>query len=405
MLRTRDCSPARTLAPGPLFLKAGLAELRYGNGVTVLVEAPARLTVRAANTIDLAYGKIVAVVPSNARGFSVQTPSAHVVDLGTEFGVEVSDDRSTHLEVFRGSVRAEIISSGGNPISQTLVADQAARIPAGEAKIDPADRAPLRFVRPAEVTFTANAAYERWRAFSAALRSDSSLIAYYTFDNAQEAPDLLLNRSAAGHELDGVLEVGDAQARPSWTTGRWEQKGALAFSGATQRVTLGGKSRLDFSREGQTAAPFTIAAWLEGEPNQRDGSIVCRGDERKEQYAVGLRYGTFRGWIREVNSPAWGDGVIVQSRVAPGGWQHVVEVYDPSKGSLSFYVNGQRVAENLAAPRALLASSAATVIGSRRSGPRFLPAFVGKVDELAIFNRPLSAEEINRLYQAGTRGP
>ena len=56
-------------------------------------------------------------------------------------------------------------------------------------------------------------------------------------------------------------------------------------------------------------------------------------------------------------------------------------------------VTGATVAENLAAPQTLYAARAATVIGSRPSGSRVIPAFAGKVDELAIFNRPLSAEE------------
>ena len=36
--------------------------------------------------------------------FVIRTPAATVTDLGTEFGVEVLDNRETHTHVFRGSV-------------------------------------------------------------------------------------------------------------------------------------------------------------------------------------------------------------------------------------------------------------------------------------------------------------
>ena len=45
--------------------------------------------------------------------FFVRTPTATVTDLGTEFGVEVSDRGMTHVQVFQGVVKARATGAGG----------------------------------------------------------------------------------------------------------------------------------------------------------------------------------------------------------------------------------------------------------------------------------------------------
>ena len=56
------------------------------------------------------------------------------------------------LEVFRGSVRAEAMGSDGKPITQTLVADQAALIAGGRAGIQPHRAPPCGWCRTDEIT-------------------------------------------------------------------------------------------------------------------------------------------------------------------------------------------------------------------------------------------------------------
>ena len=94
------------LPAGTLELKSGLIEVRMVSGASMIVEGPATFRVRSQNAVDLGAGHLTAVVPEAAHGFAVQTPSAMVVDLGTEFGVGVETDAATHLEVFLGKVQA-----------------------------------------------------------------------------------------------------------------------------------------------------------------------------------------------------------------------------------------------------------------------------------------------------------
>jgi len=49
-------------------------------------------------------GKLTAFVPPSAKGFTVMTPVAEVVDYGTEFGVTVDKSGETETSVFKGEV-------------------------------------------------------------------------------------------------------------------------------------------------------------------------------------------------------------------------------------------------------------------------------------------------------------
>ncbi len=130
----------------PLVLESGVAEIKFDTGATMVVEAPARFQVRAANAVELTAGQLTAKVPPAAVGFAVETAITRVVDLGTEFGVEVSADGSDAIEVFKGSVRVEP-RIGNSSATLVLTEGQAANATGTDLKIDPAGVQPQRFVR------------------------------------------------------------------------------------------------------------------------------------------------------------------------------------------------------------------------------------------------------------------
>ena len=96
------------LSRGNIKLVSGLAMLRFVSGVEVTLEAPVELELVNSMECVLHEGTLVAKVPPEARGFVVNTASAHLVDHGTEFGVFV--DRmsgTTDVQVFDGIVDVE----------------------------------------------------------------------------------------------------------------------------------------------------------------------------------------------------------------------------------------------------------------------------------------------------------
>lgn len=85
-----------------LLLREGYAELLFNNQSRVTLEGPAEFQIPAEDQIKLIYGRLYARVPQEAIGFTVKTPSAQIVDLGTEFGVECDLQSSTSLHVVKG---------------------------------------------------------------------------------------------------------------------------------------------------------------------------------------------------------------------------------------------------------------------------------------------------------------
>ena len=85
-------------------------------------------------------------------------------------------------------------------------------------------------------------------------------------------------------------------------------------------------------------------------------------------------------------------------------WSHVAAVYDQAAGARRIYVNGVEVAERIDSPITVLNGTATVAIGAEfASGPAAY-FFTGMIDELAFYNRALSAGEIQAIYAAGSAG-
>ena len=124
------------LVPGRrIKLAAGLAELRFACGATVLLQGPADLTILSSQSARLDRGRISARVPEEARGFQVVSPGGRVVDLGTEFGLAVGEDGATEVRVFSGHVEAFGTMEAGPSVD--LTASERARIAGGAVSVGP----------------------------------------------------------------------------------------------------------------------------------------------------------------------------------------------------------------------------------------------------------------------------
>lgn len=98
-------------------IDSGLIELTFASGTRALLEGPAEFQIMGENALRLTRGKLVADVPKGAEGFSVSYQDGEIVDLGTEFGVEVATNgRSANFGVFRG----EIEFHPGNDADQAI---------------------------------------------------------------------------------------------------------------------------------------------------------------------------------------------------------------------------------------------------------------------------------------------
>lgn len=119
-------------------ISAGLVSLDFKDGVTVLLEGPARLEITGGRSARLDFGRLVArVIDERGKGFIIDGPSGRVVDLGTEFGVSVERSGEMEVHVLEGSVTASSKGSRETPV--TLYKDEAMRLSAGPVERIPAD--------------------------------------------------------------------------------------------------------------------------------------------------------------------------------------------------------------------------------------------------------------------------
>ncbi len=124
--------------------KSGLVELTYASGARVTLEGPADFTVSDPTSGRLSAGKLVAYVPKGAEGFTVDYGNGQVVDLGTEFAMDLAANGKMELGVFEGEVELHLPDE--TPLllnrSQAMVHDRNAEEPLRPV---PFDRA--KFVR------------------------------------------------------------------------------------------------------------------------------------------------------------------------------------------------------------------------------------------------------------------
>jgi len=100
------------LTAGPIALDEGFVEITFRSDARLIIEAPAEINLVDEHRIRLDQGTLTAHVPEEARGFEVETPSARVTDLGTEFALAVDARGAMDVHVLDGWVAASFTAAG-----------------------------------------------------------------------------------------------------------------------------------------------------------------------------------------------------------------------------------------------------------------------------------------------------
>jgi hypothetical protein len=198
------------------------------------------------------------------------------------------------------------------------------------------------------------------------------LILHLPFDEVQI-------REASGKDAAAVLH-GSEQFSPGVSGS------AIALDGVDDYVDAG--------KPAPKQGSITIAAWIKSEQVVKQAFLVTRSVWSPGAWA--LR--TFYGKAGVEFGP--GGGLEGKSKVCDGKWHHLLGVYDAKENKSALYVDGKCEATDSTKPP-FKENGNQILIGTQPGDPAF---FKGLIDEVRIYDRRLSDEEIKQLYEAHRPG-
>ncbi|HEX6901888.1 MAG TPA: LamG domain-containing protein [Thermoanaerobaculia bacterium] len=162
-----------------------------------------------------------------------------------------------------------------------------------------------------------------------------------------------------------------------------------------QAFSFSSSSSLGSDRVNLTSAPsasnFTIEAWVFA--NQIDGPNGRRTIYADNGRGLWLKNGRINWWNGN-------DRFVGCPPITTGGWHHIALTY--SQGIFTGYVHGQPCVGTSTSPGESLPTGAGLGIGGHSSYPP--EDFDGLIDEIEIYDRALSASQIQAIFDSGSAG-
>jgi len=260
------------------------------------------------------------------------------------------------------------------------------------------------------------AKYARWVGVKHSIQLDPYCIAYYTFEKDTIKDDKLENVSPAAskiydkrkynpHDLDGEFEGWGGVNFPTLVIGGGRfGKDALYFDGNDRDyVDVPDNDRLDFGIDDS----FTVEAWVK----VTDFSSVLQyrgifGKGGQQESDPGFEMFT-SDWGTDLylrmtwsGGPQWGKNPWGNFDITDKRWHHVVAVVNRSNDTAYVYGDGElrefSPANSDISSAESLESSVPFRIGANGCGYWF-----GYIDEVAVYNKALTEEEVKQHYRMG----
>lgn len=397
-----------SLQPGQFKLLSGAVQIDFFSGATMLIDEAADVNLISSWEAECAKGKVTMHVPPPAIGFRLTLPGMKVVDLGTEFAVEV-DGAESSLHVFEGEVEAHVPGSQMQIIREGNSLKKATDLPVVAGVSRPADFPSVEeFQRRKEEYYQRKT--KQWRVAMNEVRSDERIIGCYQFRRwGDEKWDRLVNNfTIPKRSYSHGSAVG---AR--WVEGRWPSKHALEFKSPGDRVRINvGKDRYD---------GLTMAAWIrvDGLDRKYNALLMSDGYKDGEPHWQIDQSGRLMFSMNDPQSPSGEEQKRKLNRknqtyysppiinAAGRRWHHVAVTYDAATGEAVQYFDGMEVSRETSEPHR---KGRKLTFGPCEIGNWCMPIegesfpvrnLNGRMDEFLIYKEPLSGDEIAELYEIG----
>ncbi len=397
-------SEGDVLAAGRLRFGSGRARLSMLTGVVIDVEGPADVELIDTTRVLCRRGRIRAQVPAGAEGFLVLGPSSAVVNLGTEFGLNVGNDGKLKGQVFKGRLEAALLNAEGSPQRSFLLDSSGADFSkafeidsrAGHIEVVAASEDFIVASEPIAPPLILDGAYAE------AVRR-SQPWGYWRFDalDGRTVPNEVEGRPPL--EATGPVALGTGPSGNRWA----EFRSVIGSQFLAMRPPWHPPWR----------PGYAVELWCLSESIGHESlvSLVTPKDTDHHVFLIELTSRN-RLTIHKPASirllhrfpPGWeaGDNTYSQGPYVPFRWHHIVgQVRDDR---IELFLDGERsstvsiLPEHLDAPCQFVLGRLTTRDGTGISVDR---PFVGRMDEVALYDRPLSAEEIREHHRLGAGPP
>ena len=203
------------------------------------------------------------------------------------------------------------------------------------------------------------------------------LAAWYPFNG--DAKD----RSGNGNEgtVLGATLTADRNGKPN---------AAYHFNGKNQSIVVPNSAALNI--HGKTS--LSVGAWVRREESGKTSAVVWKWGpamQEDDQYTLGIAEGKAVFGLSTLAESLMGTAVAVNE------WSSLAGVYDAEAERLRLYVNGGLVQEKPCAGE-IRAADIQLNIGAGETPRQY---FAGDIDEVRIYGRALSVDEIAALYAPG----
>lgn len=393
----------KTFDKGELFLDRGIAQLAFKNGTQVVLDGKCDFEILDKTTVLLTRGKMWLYCPAQASGFKVRTPDKEInIHPGSEFGTEITALGATDTHVYRGLVKI----SDTEKRTKTIVT--------GEAILWKKNAIPPRIASADFEKFTTSAdiTKARLRAHHKSMLTRNDLLLYYDFTGIKK--NTVFNKSPNSLSGSSGLILG---ATP--VSGRIGENSALQFENPGAKVRL-------HAKHPDNVQAFTMALWVKidrlptalstlinsngWEPGSihfqvtRNGSIktgingVAAFESPSSSFDTGRWHLFAATWnFRTRKADLYCDGVKLKSFRVNNGTKPVSSI-SPQLGICQ--IGSWQADMSHTAPKNTIYLDQGKSKGSStlKQDVRDLK---GRVDEVMIFNRNLSQQELLELYTNG----
>ena len=399
---TGDPQPSEgdVLAAGRLRFGSGRARLSMLTGVVLDIEGPADVELIDNTRVLCRRGRIRARVPAGAEGFLVLGPSSAVVDLGTEFGLNVGTDGKLRGQVFKGRLEAALLNAAGAP-QRSFFLDAASANASKAFEIDSraghieAIAASEDFIRASHPIAPPLILDDR---YASAVRR-SKPWGYWRFDSMEggAVPNEIPGRPPL--ESNGPIALGAGPPGNRWAEFRAVEGPQFLAMREPWHPTW---------RPG-----YAVEFWCLSESIGHE-SLVSLVSPRDTDHHVFLMELTSRNRLT-IHRPAsvrllhrwppgWeaGDNTYSQNPYVPYRWHHIIGQINDDR--IELFMDGDLsstqaiLPEHADVPCQFVLGRLTALPGSGLSVDR---PFVGRMDEVVLYDRPLTAQEIREHHRLG----